>query len=107
MYVDGRWYDAAFTGERRPGAAGTAVAILDEHVLRPLVGDDTGRIEIASALLAAGRAAGRVRRRTGAPCSRCGRQPSSELIEVADRGEVMPPKTTYFDPKPFAGIFLR
>ena len=30
-----------------------------------------------------------------------------QLIEVADRGEVMPPKTTYFDPKPFAGIFLR
>ena len=29
------------------------------------------------------------------------------LIDVADRGEVMPPKTTYFDPKPCAGIFLR
>jgi uncharacterized protein (DUF1015 family) len=29
------------------------------------------------------------------------------LIHVADRGEVMPPKTTYFDPKPCAGIFLR
>ncbi len=30
-----------------------------------------------------------------------------QLTEVADRGEVMPPKTTYFDPKPYAGIFLR
>lgn len=29
-----------------------------------------------------------------------------ELTDVADRGEVMPPKTTYFDPKPCAGIFL-
>jgi uncharacterized protein (DUF1015 family) len=30
-----------------------------------------------------------------------------ELIEVADRGEVMPPKTTFFAPKPYAGVFLR
>jgi uncharacterized protein (DUF1015 family) len=30
-----------------------------------------------------------------------------QLTDVADRGEVMPPKTTYFDPKPYAGIFLR
>ena len=29
------------------------------------------------------------------------------LSEVADAGEVMPPKTTYFEPKPAAGIFLR
>ena len=29
------------------------------------------------------------------------------LSAVADAGEVMPPKTTYFEPKPAAGIFLR
>ena len=29
------------------------------------------------------------------------------LSDVADAGEVMPPKTTYFEPKPAAGIFLR
>ena len=33
--------------------------------------------------------------------------PMEQLTDVADRGEVMPPKTTYFDPKPYAGIFLR
>jgi uncharacterized protein (DUF1015 family) len=30
----------------------------------------------------------------------------SELTGLADRGEVLPPKTTYFAPKPYAGIFL-
>jgi uncharacterized protein (DUF1015 family) len=29
-----------------------------------------------------------------------------DLVAVADRGEVMMPKTTYFEPKPYAGIFL-
>lgn len=33
--------------------------------------------------------------------------PPEALTEVADAGEVMPPKTTYFEPKPAAGIFLR
>jgi uncharacterized protein (DUF1015 family) len=32
--------------------------------------------------------------------------PPQALTEVADAGEVMPPKTTYFEPKPAAGIFL-
>jgi len=30
-----------------------------------------------------------------------------KIIEVADAGEVMPPKATYFEPKPCTGIFLR
>jgi uncharacterized protein (DUF1015 family) len=29
------------------------------------------------------------------------------LTRLVDVGEVMPPKTTYFEPKPCAGIFLR
>jgi uncharacterized protein (DUF1015 family) len=34
--------------------------------------------------------------------------PSYEaIIEVADADEVMPPKATYFEPKPCTGIFLR
>lgn len=31
----------------------------------------------------------------------------SELMAVADAGEVMPPKSTCFDPKPRSGLFLR
>ncbi len=30
-----------------------------------------------------------------------------QVTEVADRGEFMPPKSTYFDPKPRSGVFLR
>ena len=33
--------------------------------------------------------------------------PPESLTEVADAGQVMPPKTTFFEPKPAAGIFLR
>ena len=30
-----------------------------------------------------------------------------EMIDVADAGQVMPPKSTWFDPKLRAGIFVR
>jgi uncharacterized protein (DUF1015 family) len=33
--------------------------------------------------------------------------PLEALTRLADAGEVMPPKTTYFEPKPCAGIFRR
>ncbi|MBD8871162.1 DUF1015 family protein [Nocardioides donggukensis] len=33
--------------------------------------------------------------------------PLSALTGLADAGKVMPPKTTYFEPKPCTGIFLR
>ena len=108
VYVDGRWHDARFRGSRLPGVAGLDVAVLNSHVLEPLLGSDTGTpgLEFAPALAP-------VADLTVA-CDDDGgalfwlRPPTlDQLMEVADRGEVMPPKTTYFDPKPYAGIFLR
>jgi uncharacterized protein (DUF1015 family) len=106
VYVDQRWYDVRYDGPRAVGAAGLDVAILDEHVLRPLLGTDRGRLEIASALTPVGELVKACDEDHGALFAL--RPPALEqLTEVADRGESMPPKTTYFDPKPFAGIFLR
>ena len=33
--------------------------------------------------------------------------PLEDLTRMADAGAVLPPKTTYFEPKPCAGIFRR
>jgi D-3-phosphoglycerate dehydrogenase len=109
VYVDRHWYDASYTGVRLPGAAGLDITILDDRVLDPLLGLDElagNRLEIVSALSS-------VTSETDA-CDEDGGAlfvlrppPMEQLTDVADRGEVMPPKTTYFDPKPYAGIFLR
>jgi D-3-phosphoglycerate dehydrogenase / 2-oxoglutarate reductase len=109
VYVEGQWYDATYTAPRLPGAAGLDLAILNEHVLTPLLGLDelsANRLEIVSALAS-------LADQTAA-CDADGGTlfvlrppPMDQLTDVADRGDVMPPKTTYFDPKPYAGIFLR
>ncbi|WP_081682689.1 DUF1015 family protein [Marmoricola sp. URHB0036] len=109
VYVEGRWYDASYTGIRLPGAAGLDIAVLNEHVIDPLLGLDElagNRLEIVSALSSVPDQA-RACDEDGGALFVLRPPPMEQLTDVADRGEVMPPKTTYFDPKPYAGIFLR
>lgn len=109
LYVDGRWYDASYTGDRSPGAAGLDIAILNSQVLEPLLGPGSPAppgLEIASALSPLDELT-RVCDQDGGALFALRPPTLEQLMEVADRGEVMPPKTTYFDPKPAAGIFLR
>jgi uncharacterized protein (DUF1015 family) len=109
LYVGGRWYDASYRGKRPAGAAGLDVTVLNDRVLDPLLGRVAGpdpRLEIASALSSLTELTEACDQDGGALFAL--RPPTlDQLVEVADRGEVMPPKTTYFDPKPYAGIFLR
>ncbi len=109
VYVDHRWRDLTHAPERLPGVAGLDVAILDDHVLAPLLGSNphaSPRLEIASALAGLDALTKACDEDDGALFTL--RPPTlDQLTAVADRGEVMPPKTTYFDPKPYAGIFMR
>ena len=109
LYIDGRWYDATYKETRLHGVAGLDVSVLNTHVVEPLLGPAalaSPGLEIASALSPLADLTEACDRDGGALFAL--RPPSlDQLIEVADRGEVMPPKTTYFDPKPSAGIFLR
>jgi uncharacterized protein (DUF1015 family) len=109
LYVDGGWRDASYKGARPSGADGLDISILNTQVLEPLLGPGSPAppgLEIASALSDLVELTAACDQDGGALFAL--RPPTLEqLIEVADRGEAMPPKTTYFDPKPSAGIFLR
>ena len=84
------------------------MALLDHEVIEPLLGPE-GSSDRVEAFVGSDDPSS-----LAAACDREGgalfwlRPPTlDQLVEVADRGEVMPPKTTYFAPKPHAGIFLR
>lgn len=109
VYVGGKWYDVTYGGARPPGARGLDVSLLDDLVLEPMLGSPSGRAARVEIVPDVADLAGLVD-----ACDRDGgalfamRPPALEqLVEVADRGEVMPPKSTYFAPKPWAGVFLR
>jgi uncharacterized protein (DUF1015 family) len=109
LYVDSRWYDVRLPAVRPLGTAGLDVSILQSRVLDRLGPAPRGRVRTVDTVPAAEPLDEHVARCdvdhgalfTLAP------PPSQALIDVADASEVMPPKTTYFEPKPAAGIFLR
>ena len=108
MYVAGHWYDLTHHGTRPEGSAGLDAAVLQSRILGPVLGiGEPGhpRLEVVPAHVPIQDLTSRCEKDGGAlfvlkP------PPLQQLVGIADRGEVTPPKTTYFAPKPYAGIFL-
>ena len=109
VYAAGRWQQLT-PRERRSvtGVAGLDVTMLDDQVLRPLLGMQDGdpRLEFIPEL--------RNLEPTIGACDEDGgvlftlHAPRlDDLISVAERREVMSAKTTYVKPKPRTGVFLQ
>ncbi len=102
VYLDQRWYCAVHTGERPHGSAGLDVSLLHARVLDHL--PPGARIEpvreLTEVLVAACDADGGVLFVPPAP-------DLDTIISIADDGEVVPAKSTFFSPKPASGVFLR
>jgi len=108
LYVEGCWYDLALTGSRPAASAGLDAFVLQDRLLGPVLdvsGQGHPRLESIPDHLPLEHATARCDEDGGALFVL---QPPSlhALTRIADLGEVMPPKTTYFAPKPYAGIFL-
>jgi uncharacterized protein (DUF1015 family) len=106
VYVDGRWWHATLLDAARPGVEGLDVTRLHRDVLDPLVAAEPAlRVEFVPGLGPPAALAERVGAERGAAFALA--PPSvDQLLEVADRGEIVPPKSTYFDPKPRSGLIL-
>jgi uncharacterized protein (DUF1015 family) len=109
LYVGGGWFDVRYQRRRGDGPAGLDVALLEERVLKRLGRLPPGpayTVEITPAQTTVDELAQRCDADRGALFTLAPPSPEA-LTRLADAGEVMPPKTTYFEPKPCAGIFLR
>lgn len=106
VYVEGRWLGASLAAVRPAGVNGLDITVLDRDILAPLLGEAVGRVEITPSIPSLAELARACDADGGAAFAL--RPPTlAQLTEVADRGEVMPPKTTYFAPKPYAGVIWR
>ena len=110
MYAFGAWRELSFSGAYPDDpAASLDASLLQDRVLGPVlgVGDprEDGRISFV------GRVAGtaELERRAGAQGVAFTLFPTSvsELMNVADAGLLMPPKSTWFEPKLKSGLFIR
>ena len=108
LYVAGCWYDLTPSTAGPEGVASLDLSVLQARVLGPVLGisgPGHPRLEVLPDHVPLQHATARCDDDSGALFVL--RPPSLRaLTRIADLGQEMPPKTTYFAPKPCAGIFL-
>ena len=113
MYLKGRWYrltarDRIYVGKSKIGQLD--VSILQDNILRPLLGIQDPRTDRRIKFVGGVRGMKELERlvdsgQFGVAFSMY--PPTlSQLMDIADAGEIMPPKSTWFEPKLRSGIFV-
>jgi uncharacterized protein (DUF1015 family) len=113
MYLEGRWYRLVANPGTYPAdhpVRGLDVAILQENLLAPLLNIRDPRTEKRIDFIGGIRGLGELERRVREGWAVAfALHPTSldQLMAVADAGEVMPPKSTWFEPKLRSGLLVR
>ncbi|UCG71902.1 MAG: DUF1015 domain-containing protein [Chromatiales bacterium] len=111
MYLDGQWYRLTVDPERIPAndpVASLDVSLLQDHLLAPILGIGDPRTDERIDFVGGIRGLGELERRvdSGEMAAGFALYPTSmeALMAVADANEVMPPKSTWFEPKLADGL---
>lgn len=113
MYLDGEWFsldakEKLFHPE--DPVENLDVSILQQHVLDPILGIDDPRTSKRIDFVGGIRGLGELERRvnSGEMAVAFSMYPTSieELMAIADAGKIMPPKSTWFEPKLRDGLFV-
>ena len=110
MYLGGKWYGLRCPAD--PGADPVSrldVSVLQNRLLAPILGIDdprtSKRIDFVGGIRGAGELVRRVDARGGVAFSLFP-VTVAQLMEIADAGQIMPPKSTWFEPKLRSGLFI-
>lgn len=112
MYLDGKWYKLTakpeILNENDPVEC-LAVSVLQNNLIAPVLGitdpRTDSRIDFVGGIRGLAELERRVENGMRLAFSLC---PTSlnELMDIADAGKVMPPKSTWFEPKLLSGLFI-
>lgn len=113
MYMDGQWYSLKaredVVDENDP-VARLDVAVLQDNILNPLLGIEDPRVDKRIDFVGGIRGmAGLEKRVDSGECKvafSCYPTSIEHLMAIADAGEVMPPKSTWFEPKLRSGLVI-
>ncbi|MGI6157646.1 MAG: DUF1015 domain-containing protein [Saccharofermentanales bacterium] len=112
MYLDGKWYRLTAPPEVFEGldpVASLDVSILQDHVLAPILGIDDPRTSVRIDFVGGIRGLNELKERVDdgwavafAMCPTT----MDDLLAIADEELIMPPKSTWFEPKLRSGLFI-
>jgi uncharacterized protein (DUF1015 family) len=111
MYLDGRWYGLSWdqTDDTDP-VQRLDVSALQERLLAPVLGIDdprtSERIEFVGGIRGPEALTSRVD--SGAAAVAFSMHPVTveQMMAISDAGAIMPPKSTWFEPKLRSGLFV-
>ncbi|MCL2090865.1 MAG: DUF1015 family protein [Micrococcales bacterium] len=111
MYLDGSWYRLRARPELVDASdpvASLDAAWLQTHVLDPLLGIADPRADQRIDFVGGVRGLDELARRAGPDGVAFALYPVTmgDLFAVADAGQIMPPKSTWFEPKLLSGLFV-
>ena len=111
MYLDGQWYRLEARAEclSTDPVKGLDVSILQDQILEPLLGILDPKKDARIGFIGGIRGLGELERRVNLDCRVAfSMYPTSigELFAVADASRLMPPKSTWFEPKLRSGLFI-
>ena len=111
MLLDDKWYKLTIKEEFTSDDAveGLDVSLLQDYVLDPIFGIKNPKTDNRIDFVGGIRGLGELERRNKLDCCAAfSMYPTSigELFAVADEGKLMPPKSTWFEPKLRSGLFI-
>ncbi|MBO5387880.1 MAG: DUF1015 domain-containing protein [Lachnospiraceae bacterium] len=111
MYLDNLWYKLTAKDEIKSDdpVAGLDVSVLQDNLLNPILGIEDPRVDKRIDFVGGIRGLSELERRVAEDMTVAfSMYPTSieELFDVADAGLLMPPKSTWFEPKLRSGIFI-
>ncbi len=111
MYFDNAWYKLTAKDEIKSldPVAGLDVSVLQDNLLNPILGIEDPRVDKRIDFVGGIRGLSELERRVAEDMTVAfSMYPTSieELFDVADAGLLMPPKSTWFEPKLRSGIFI-
>jgi uncharacterized protein (DUF1015 family) len=113
MYLDGSWYKLTAktaTWDDNNVVKDLDVSIMQNNLLHPILGIEDPRLDKRIDFVGGIRGLEELQKRvdSGKEAVAFALYPTSmdELINIADAGEIMPPKSTWFEPKLRSGLFI-
>lgn len=111
MYLEGKWYRCNVREEDKctDPVEGLDVSILQKKLLTPILGIGDPRVDKRIDFVGGIRGLVELEKRVATDCKVAfAMYPTSiqELFDVADAGMLMPPKSTWFEPKLRSGLFI-
>ena len=111
IYTAGSWWSLAFPAssiDRGNPIASLDVALLQDRVLSPVLGIGDPRTDPRIEFVGGIRGCSELEARAGSEGVAFSMHATSadELLAVSDAEEIMPPKSTWFEPKLRSGLFV-